>query len=143
MGLAPPAPDEIKVLSSSVLMENARHDLLLNVLKTFDPDILPLMETDQTWVDAIEPALARYSTVLREPRSDHYGILFATRLEVDEARIIRLTTGYLPSVFTQLKDQGGKTFRFVGLHPVRRFPIRARRTAARRRGPLVSIERLA
>lgn len=117
MELAPHAPDEIRVLSSNVLMENARHDLLLKVIETFDPDILLLMETDQTWIDAVEPALARYSTVLREPRSDHYGMLFATRLSVDEARIIRLTTGDTPSVFAQLKGPDGTTFRFVGLHP--------------------------
>lgn len=51
MELAQHAPDEIKVLSSNVLMENKRHDLLVNVIETFDPDILLLMETDQTWID--------------------------------------------------------------------------------------------
>lgn len=52
-------------------MEDKRHDLLLNVINDFDPDILFLMETDQTWIDAVQPAHARYSTVLREPRPDH------------------------------------------------------------------------
>ena len=117
MNLAPHAPDEIKVLSANVLMENARHDLLLKVVEAFDPDILLLMETDRTWMDAVEPVLARYSTVLREPRPDHYGMLFATRLAVDEARIIRLTTGDTPSVFAQLKGPDGTVFRFAGLHP--------------------------
>lgn len=117
MELAPHGPNEIRVLSSNVLMENKRHDLLLNVIEDFDPDILFLMETDQTWIDAVEPALARYSTVLREPRPDHYGMLFATRLDVDEARILRLTTGDTPSVFAQMRGPGGVTFRFIGLHP--------------------------
>ncbi len=117
MNLAPHAPDEIRVLSANVLMENARHDLLLKVVEAFDPDILLLMETDRTWMDAVEPVLARYSTVLREPRPDHYGMLFATRLAVDEARIIRLTTGDTPSVFAQLKGPDGTVFRFAGLHP--------------------------
>ena len=49
-------------------MEDKRHDLLLNVIEDFDPDILFLMETDQTWIDAVQPAHARYSTLLREPR---------------------------------------------------------------------------
>ena len=60
MKLAPHGPSEIRVLSS-----------LLNVIEDFDPDILFLMETDQTWIDAVQPAHARYSTVLREPRPDH------------------------------------------------------------------------
>jgi len=129
MKLARQAPDQIKVLSANVLMENKRHDLLVRVIQNLDPDILLLMETDQTWIDAIEPVLARYSTVLREPRSDHYGMVFATRLDVDEARIIRLTTGDTPSVFAQLKGPEGTTFRFVGLHP--RPPVPGQSTQER------------
>ena len=117
MKLAPSGPDEIKMLSSNVLMENTRHDALLKLIETFDPDILLLMETDQIWIDAVEPALARYSTVLREPRSNHYGMLFATRLDVDEARIVYLTESDTPSVFAQLRGPDGTAFRFVGLHP--------------------------
>lgn len=117
MALAERAPDEVTVLAANVLMENKRHDLLLDVIEAFDPDILLLMETDQSWIDAIEPMLARYSTVIREPHSKHYGIVFATRLDVDEARIVRLTTGDTPSVFAQLKGPSGAAFRFVGLHP--------------------------
>lgn len=117
MKLAPPAPDEIRVLSANVLMENTRHDLLLKVVEDFDPDILLLMETDQTWIDAVEPALTGYSTIIREPRSDHYGMLFATRLEVDAAQIMRLTSSETPSIFAQLQGPGGSAFRFVGLHP--------------------------
>lgn len=117
MELAASAPDEIKILSSNVLMENTRHDLLLDLIEKFDPDIVLLMETGRTWIDAVEPALARYSTVLREPRDDHYGMVFATRLAVDEARIVRLTPSDTPSVFAQLAGPDGTTFRFVGLHP--------------------------
>lgn len=117
MKLAERAADAVKVLSANVLMENKRHDLLLDVIATFDPDILLLMETDQNWVDAIEPMLARYPTVIRAPQSNHYGIVFATRLAVDEARIVRLTVDDTPSVFAQMKGPDGATFRFVGLHP--------------------------
>jgi endonuclease/exonuclease/phosphatase (EEP) superfamily protein YafD len=117
MKLAPHDPSEIRLLAANVLMENTRHDLLLKVVEKFDPDVLLLMETDQAWIDAVEPALTRYPTIIREPRPDHYGMLFATRLGVDEARILRLTTGDTPSVFAQLTSPEGTTFRFVGLHP--------------------------
>lgn len=117
MKLAPEGPDMIKVLSSNVLMENRQHDLLLEVIEQFDPDILLLMETDQIWIDAVEHALARYSTVIREPKSDHYGMVFATRLPTDDARIVRLTSGETPSVFAQMTAPDGTVFRFVGLHP--------------------------
>ncbi len=129
MQFADSGSDEIKVLSSNVLMENRQHDLLREVIETFDPDILLLMETDQTWVDAIESVLARYSTVIREPRDDHYGLVFATRLPVDEARIVRLTTSDTPSLFAQLAGPAGTIFRFVGLHP--RPPVPGQSTQER------------
>ena len=115
--LAPDGPDSIKVLSANVLMENREYGLLIQVIDQFDPDILLLMETDQIWVDAVEPVLARYSTVIREANSDHYGMVFATRLPADEARILRLTSDETPSVFAQLLSPSGTVFHFVGLHP--------------------------
>jgi endonuclease/exonuclease/phosphatase (EEP) superfamily protein YafD len=117
MKLAPEGSDTIRVLSANVLMENRQHDLLLEVIEKFDPDILLLMETDQIWIDAVEPALANYTTVVREPKSDHYGMVFATRLPTDDARIVRLTSDETPSVFAQMTAPDGTVFRFVGLHP--------------------------
>ena len=87
------------------------------MIEQVDPDVLLLMETDQTWLDAVEPALKRYSTVIREPKNNHYGMIFATRLPVDEARIVYLTSDDTPSTFAQLTAPNGVTFRFVGLHP--------------------------
>lgn len=117
MKLAPHGEHEVRVLASNVLMENRRHELLIDAIDAFDPDVLLLMEVDETWNDAMQPVLERYTTVVREPRSDHYGMIFATRLEADEARMVRLTTDETPSVFSQLKGPDGTTFRFVGLHP--------------------------
>ena len=115
--LAEEAPNAIRIVSSNVLMENRRHDLVLEMISAFDPDILLLMETDRTWVDALEPALSRYPTVLREPLDNHYGMVFATRLAARDARIVRLTSDDTPSVFAELVGPEGAAFRFVGLHP--------------------------
>ncbi len=117
MELAAHGPDAVKILSANVLMENDQHGALLEVIEQVDPDVLLLMETDQTWLDAVEPALKRYSTVIREPKDNHYGMIFATRLPVDEARIVYLTSDDTPSTFAQLTAPNGVTFRFVGLHP--------------------------
>lgn len=110
-------PRSIKLLSANVLMENDHHDLLIKVINDYDPDILFLMETDQSWLDALAPVLARYATVVREPKDNHYGMVFATRLDVDEARTVYLTDSNTPSLFAQMTGPGGTTFRFVGLHP--------------------------
>ena len=115
--LAQEGPDQLRVLSTNVLMENDRHDLMLERIRQFDPDILLLMETDQAWLDAMEPALADYATVVRQPQDNHYGMIFATRLPAAEARIVHLTHDRTPSLFARLTSPEGRRFRFVGLHP--------------------------
>ena len=117
MEFAPDAADGITLLTANVLMENAGHDRLSALIARSDPDLLFLMETDARWLAALEPVLARYPTVLREPRDDHYGLVLATRLAVTEARVVYLTRDETPSVLAELVGPDGRAFRFVGLHP--------------------------
>ena len=113
---ADPARDVV-LLAANVLMENAEHQRLRDLIAAVDPDVLLLMETDQRWVDAMAPVLARYPVVVREPRDDYYGMLFATRLPATVARTLRLTADETPALYAELATRDGVTFRFVGLHP--------------------------
>jgi len=119
MRLAPDPGDGagVTLMAANVLMENARHDLVARLIEEVDPDVLLLMETDAAWIEALAPVLARYSTVLRAPRDDCYGMVFATRLRTTGARILDLTTDDTPSVFADLLSPAGTLFHFVGLHP--------------------------
>lgn len=129
MAFAPDDPTAIRVMSSNVLMENDAHDRLADLIAEVDPDILLLMETDQTWIDALEPVLARYEHVLRAPRDDHYGMVLATRLEAERLEIVHLTGADTPAAMAQLRDAAGRPFRLVGLHP--RPPLPGQGTAER------------
>lgn len=119
MRLAPSVDDgsEVTLLAANVLMENTRHDLVRKLIEEVDPDVVLLMETDEVWMKGVEDALKGYPTILRDPRDDCYGMLFATRLEVVEAQIVHLTADDTPSVFAQLKTPSGRIFDYVGLHP--------------------------
>ncbi len=111
-------PHDVTLLAANVLMENEDHARLRALIDEVDPDVLFLMETDGVWVEAMEPVLARYSTVVRAPRDDYYGLIFATRLAAAEARTLRLSTDDTPSLLAQLTAPDGVTaFRFIGLHP--------------------------
>lgn len=110
-------PNEVALLAINVLMENRQHDRVAALIAREDPDVLFLMETDGTWVTALGETLARYPTVLSEPRPDCYGLVFATRLPVEEARIVHLTPDTTPAVFASLRTKGGRLFHFLGLHP--------------------------
>ncbi len=119
MALAPrdATASRVRVLAANVLMENRDYDRLMKMVRILSPDVLLLMETDQAWVDGIEPLLAEYPTVLRAPQENYYGMVFATRLRTDEARIVRLTAAPTPAVIAQLRDGADRRFAFLGLHP--------------------------
>ncbi|HVG46766.1 MAG TPA: endonuclease/exonuclease/phosphatase family protein [Rubellimicrobium sp.] len=119
MRFATPRGDghEVTLLASNVLMENERHDLVRDLIRSVDPDVVLLMETDRAWLEGVRPALASYPHVLSLPKEDYYGMVFATRLEVVDAQIVYLTADETPTVFAELRTPGGRVFHFVGLHP--------------------------
>jgi endonuclease/exonuclease/phosphatase (EEP) superfamily protein YafD len=109
---------DVTLLAANVLMENKAHDKVAALIERVDPDVVFLMETNARWIAALEPVLARYSVVVREPRDDHYGLVFATRLKAEKARTVRLSVGDEPAVYAELTAPDGETvFRFIGLHP--------------------------
>ncbi|GFE51021.1 hypothetical protein So717_27740 [Roseobacter cerasinus] len=111
-----PEAEQVSILSVNVLMENTDHNRLRALIDREDPDVLFLMETDQTWVDALDDQLARYETVLRHPLSNYYGAVFATRLPSTRAEMVFLSDDDTPAVLAQLTAPTGDFF-FVGLHP--------------------------
>lgn len=117
LAIAPEREGDLRLMALNVEMENDRHDDAIAAIRAENPDVLLLMETDATWTEALEPVLERYDTVLRVPKDDHYGMLFATRLKVRAASIERLTRDDTPSVFATLEDRQGGVFNFIGLHP--------------------------
>ena len=106
----------VSLLSVNVLKENEDHHSLLDLIDREDPDVLLLMEVDSVWEAALTEQLDRYPTVVRHPKSDHYGMIFATRLKAHDAKTVFLSEDDTP---TLLADLGGPTgrFFFVGLHP--------------------------
>lgn len=106
-----------KILSSNVLKENKDHDTLAKLITAEQPDVLFLMETDSAWIERLKPILETYKTVQTKPRDDHYGMVFATNLDVIAINFIDLANGDTPAAFATLTAPNGRSFNFVGLHP--------------------------
>ena len=108
---------DVTILASNVLMENEDTKRLAELIEAENPDAVLLMETDARWRRALDPVLAKYPTIVDAPKDNHYGIVFATRLEAVDARVVRLTPDETPAIFAELRDAAGRTFRLIGLHP--------------------------
>ena len=111
-----PEDAQINVISANVLMENRDHAALINLLEREAPDIVFLMETDQVWADGLADHLASYKTVVSQPQDNHYGLIFATHLDVISAEVVHLADDATPALLAELNGPTGAFF-FVGLHP--------------------------
>ncbi|WP_417318564.1 endonuclease/exonuclease/phosphatase family protein [Erythrobacter aureus] len=116
------APDETSAtacftaLTLNVLQDNREYARTADLIRGLDPDIVLLMETDQAWADAMAPTLANYPGRIDRPLDNTYGIMFASRLPMDNASIQDLAQKDTPSVLATLAV-GGHRFRMIALHP--------------------------
>ncbi|MEZ5779121.1 MAG: endonuclease/exonuclease/phosphatase family protein [Paracoccaceae bacterium] len=119
MKLAAPSGDgqDVSFLAANILKENSRYDAVRSLIRSEDPDVLFLMETDARWIAEMEPVLADYPVVVRVPKDNYYGFVFATRLKALRAEAVMLTSSDTPTLFAELDAPNGQRFRFVGLHP--------------------------
>lgn len=124
-----PQSDQISLISVNVLMENERHEDLIAIIEREDPDVLFLMETDEIWFDALQGVLARYPTIKTRIKDDHYGLIFATRLEVETYKLMTPSCDDTAALKAVLKTANGSVFNFIGLHP--RPPVPGNDTIAR------------
>ena len=67
-------------LTLNVLQSNREYERTAELIRSVDPDIVLLMETDQAWAEAMAPALASYPGQIHRPLDNNYGIMFASRL---------------------------------------------------------------
>ncbi|WP_432816665.1 endonuclease/exonuclease/phosphatase family protein [Sulfitobacter sp. JB4-11] len=124
-----PEDSKLKLFSANVLMENSRKGDLINIIEREDPDVLFLMEINQSWLDALEDILDRYPTVVTYPQDNYYGLVFATRLTAPSADVVFLSDDNTPTLRAELLGPDGTGFNFVGLHP--RPPVPGNTTAER------------
>ncbi len=126
---APSSSEEISLLSVNVLMENTRHSDLIAIIERQDPDVLLLMETDDTWHAALAETLWQYPTIKQHIAGDHYGLIFATRLPTSQVELLWPLADDTPAVRAVLASPSGIDFNFIGLHP--RPPVPGNTTAVR------------
>lgn len=116
-------------LSLNVKMANTGYKAVAGQLRRYDPDLILLMETDADWVEALEPILAEYSTVERYPKSNTYGLIFASRIPVTNINVIENTSRDTPTLYATLTPAGSAPVEFIGLHP--RPPLPGQNTKKR------------
>ncbi|MEE4212898.1 MAG: endonuclease/exonuclease/phosphatase family protein [Parvularcula sp.] len=106
-----------KAMSINVKVENQRYKLTADQIRSEDPDLLFLMETDERWIESLEPVLSAYSHVVRHPQPKAFGLVFATKLPVLKSNVVENTYRDTPTLYATLESAGSGPIEFIGLHP--------------------------
>ncbi|MCP9222109.1 endonuclease/exonuclease/phosphatase family protein [Erythrobacter sp. LQ02-29] len=104
-------------LALNVKQSNDQYGRVASLIREQEPDLLLLMETDGAWKSALSDELARFAHVSAMPLDNTYGMIFATRLELEQARMVANTSADTPTMYATLGLPNGRRFEFVGLHP--------------------------
>ncbi len=104
-------------MSVNVKVKNTQYAEVMEQVRRYDPDLLFLMETNQAWVQALEPVLAEYDHVQRHPQPEAFGLVFATRLPVLKSNVVENTYRDTPTLYATVQPQGSVPIEFIGLHP--------------------------
>jgi endonuclease/exonuclease/phosphatase (EEP) superfamily protein YafD len=124
-------PSEIKIFSANVLQENNQYMRMLTQIKSMNPDVVFLLETDEAWASAMQDLDKEYPHYLVHPRNNTYGLLFYSKLPLENAAIRFLVKEDIPSIEAVLVLSTGKKIQLWGLHPEPPVPNEALHSTAK------------
>lgn len=109
--------NEIRIFTANVLQTNHEFGKMLQQVKRQDPDVIFLVETDREWEKGMSELEKTYPHFLKKPLDNTYGLLFYSRLEMQDADVKFLAEDDIPSIQATVKLKSGVAVRIHGLHP--------------------------
>lgn len=114
------------LLISNVLMSNRSPDRLLDLIGRYQPDAVLLLEPDDWWEERMRVLeTSGYSSTVKEPRVNRYGMLLYSRLELIDPEIAHLCKPGIPSFHTRIRLRCGNCIWLHGVHPEPPSPTEA------------------
>jgi endonuclease/exonuclease/phosphatase (EEP) superfamily protein YafD len=125
-------PRHLSLAVMNVLQYNKQGARALKVLQEIDPDLIMAVETDQWWYEQLKPLETTHPYTCHEPLDNTYGLLFFSRLPLEDCEIKYLLDDDVPSLHGRVQLPDGKTWvRLYGLHPKPPAPAESKTSTKR------------
>ena len=108
---------ELKVFAANVLQDNKQFGSMLQQIKSANPDLIFLLETNAAWANAMKELEKDYPYNLIAPLENTYGLLFYSRLKLEKANVVCLVKDDIPSIDAIIILPSGQKVQLWGLHP--------------------------
>jgi endonuclease/exonuclease/phosphatase (EEP) superfamily protein YafD len=107
----------ISLLIFNVLMENENYEDALQMIESYNSDIVLLAEPDENWAKNLAPLEEKYPHTVLCPLDNRYGLLLYSRLPLHDTELQFLIQDDIPSIHTQIKMPDGRDIALHGVHP--------------------------
>lgn len=107
----------LRIFSANVYQYNREYDRMLQQIRSMNPDVIFLLETDEGWANAVKDLEGDYPYTLLAPLDNTYGLLFYSRLKLEGGKVAFLVKDSIPSIETALYLPSGQKIMLWGLHP--------------------------
>ena len=108
----------LKLLLANVHTDNRDYAALLELIAREQPDIIALLEVNDTWLDAVASLEKSHPYFRKVPLSDNFGIAVYSRLRLDEARTAYLSAAEIPSIQAMVTLGANRSIRILATHPL-------------------------
>ncbi|QJX48446.1 endonuclease [Hymenobacter taeanensis] len=109
--------NHLRLLISNVYMKNRQAEPLLRLVQNVRPDIVLAMETDQWWVEALQPLRAEFPHRIELAQDNTYGMVLYSRLALGEPRVLHLEQDGVPSLHVLVHLRNGRRLMLHAIHP--------------------------
>lgn len=119
------------ILISNVLMENDKHDQLIDTVAKHDPDVVLAVEVDDRWMAALSVLDQHYGYSVKHPQDNYYGMVLFSKLPLENPRVEFLVQDDIPSIHAQMRLRNGEVVELHCIHPRPPEPLRDQRSTPR------------
>ncbi|WP_420148714.1 endonuclease/exonuclease/phosphatase family protein [Spirosoma sp.] len=121
----------IRLLTANVFMENTHMPEVKALAEKHTPDVILVLEANQTWQDALAGLEKSYPHRMLYPLENTYGMLFYSRFPMRVHELRFLIQDDIPSLYAQLELPSGQLIDFYGVHPMPPSPTEHYRSTER------------
>lgn len=107
----------ISILIANVLMENRSSDRFLELVESYDPDLILTVETDEWWADELSALDGAYPYSVKQPLPNTYGMVLQSRRELIDPEVKYIVEDSIPSIHAGVRLTGGVEVKLHALHP--------------------------
>ncbi|MFI4915315.1 MAG: endonuclease/exonuclease/phosphatase family protein [Phycisphaerales bacterium JB060] len=107
----------LTILVANICYESDQYEKVADAIRSANPDLLLLIEVNETWRDSLERLAERFPHRVESISGEGLGLALWSQRELRETHIDHIVSERRPSIFADVNLADGRSVRFVGLHP--------------------------